>query len=440
MLDDPKKERARRSAALRWQAEASQTLSRIEELFPDAPAGMAYFRELHRRAFGGGAPPAGDAPVVATTCVQAPLELIRAAGARPLRMCSGAHAFEPAGADFLPAKGCPLVRATLGSFALRSFPSGAEPRLIVNVSSCDQKRKAGEALEELGYRVHALELPPAKGTEEAREYWRQSVARLAQALQGATGVRITRGRLAQAIREVASAQRAFRRLAEARRAEPSKLSGTEAFLVANAFFFDDIARWTAAVERLAGELEARRAPASAKPRPRILFTGSPPIFPNLKLPLLIEQAGGDVVVDEVCSSNRLLSDSVHFDEAGLYDMIPAVADRYLKPCTCPVFTSGEDRRRRVLELARSFAVDGAVYQVFSGCHPYDMEQRGVRAALEKAGVPALFVETDYSPDDAGQLSTRVEAFLESVGARRAAGRGPRGGAPGTAPLSQGGAA
>lgn len=439
MLDDPKKERARRSAAARLQAEASQTLSRIEELFPDAPAGVAYFRDLHRRAHAGGAPSAGEAPVVATTCVQVPLELIRAAGARPMRLCSGARAFEPAGADFLPAKGCPLVRATLGSFALRSFPAGAEPSLVVNVASCDQKRKAGEALEELGYRVHALELPPAKDTEAAREYWRRSVARLAQALQKTTGVRITRGRLAQAIREMGRAHRAFRRLTEARRARPLLLSGTDSFLVANAFFFDDLAAWTAAVERLAGELEAA-PPRSAKPRPRILFTGSPPIFPNLKLPLLIEQAGGEVAIDEVCSSNRLLNDAVYFDEGGLYDMIPAVADRTLKPCTCPVFTSGEDRRRRLLSLARDFAVDGAVYQVFSGCHPYDMEQRGARAALEKAGVPALFVETDYSPDDAGQLSTRVEAFLESLSARRAARPLPSGAAPRSADLSQEGAA
>jgi benzoyl-CoA reductase/2-hydroxyglutaryl-CoA dehydratase subunit BcrC/BadD/HgdB len=30
----------------------------------------------------------------------------------------------------------------------------------------------------------------------------------------------------------------------------------------------------------------------------------------------------------------------------------------------------------------------------------------------------LYVETDYSPDDMGQLSTRIEAFLESIKTRK----------------------
>jgi len=33
-----------------------------------------------------------------------------------------------------------------------------------------------------------------------------------------------------------------------------------------------------------------------------VFTGSPPVFPNLKLPLMIEQADGVIVADETCSS------------------------------------------------------------------------------------------------------------------------------------------
>ena len=77
----------------------------------------------------------------------------------------------------------------------------------------------------------------------------------------------------------------------------------------------------------------------------------------------------------------------------------------------------EDRKRRLLELAESFAVDGVVYQAFSGCQVYEMEYRGIARALNEKGLPMLYVETDYSPDDMGQLSTRVEAFIESLKAR-----------------------
>jgi benzoyl-CoA reductase/2-hydroxyglutaryl-CoA dehydratase subunit BcrC/BadD/HgdB len=43
-----------------------------------------------------------------------------------------------------------------------------------------------------------------------------------------------------------------------------------------------------------------------------------------------------------------------------------------------------------------------------------MEQRSIGDILNRKGIPMLFVETDYSPEDQGQLSTRVEAFIESI--------------------------
>ena len=124
------------------------------------------------------------------------------------------------------------------------------------------------------------------------------------------------------------------------------------------------------------------------------------------------------MADEVCSSTNLLYDSVTFDEANLYDMIPAVADRYLKPCICPCFVKNEDRKRKLLEMVKGFNVDGVVYQAFSGCHLYEMEHKGVGKALEAEGIPMLYIETDYSPEDTGQLSTRIEAFMESIKARK----------------------
>ena len=36
------------------------------------------------------------------------------------------------------------------------------------------------------------------------------------------------------------------------------------------------------------------------------------------------------------------------------------------------------------------------------------------AAAEKAGIPVLLIETDYSQEDVGQLKTRVEAFIERI--------------------------
>jgi benzoyl-CoA reductase/2-hydroxyglutaryl-CoA dehydratase subunit BcrC/BadD/HgdB len=42
----------------------------------------------------------------------------------------------------------------------------------------------------------------------------------------------------------------------------------------------------------------------------------------------------------------------------------------------------------------------------------------VAETLNKEGIAMLYIETDYSPDDMGQLTTRIEAFLESLKTRK----------------------
>ncbi|WP_303901064.1 double-cubane-cluster-containing anaerobic reductase [Thiohalomonas denitrificans] len=401
--------------------ESAQALNKIEKDFPDNPKAMDYFYDLYRRIHCEGEVPHPGKKVIGTTCVQVPEELIYAAGAVPVRLCNGSHTYDQLGAEFMPAKSCSLVKATLGMLSSGLASWLDEGRDIVNVTTCDQKTKSGRLMEEAGYRVHHLELPPSKESEAARTYWQSNVNGFARELGSLTGHKITRNSLRDSIARVARAQQAFRRLHRLRMAPLAPILGKDVFLVTNAYFFDDIDAWTDAVEALNDEVEKRceEGFAAAQRRaPRILFTGSPPIFPNLKLPTLIEQSGAVIVADETCSANRMLYDAVNVDEWQLYDMVDAVADRALKPCTCPIFISDEDRKRRLLELARTFAVDGVVYQAFSGCQVFEMEQRSISRFLADEGIPSLYVETDYSPDDVGQLSTRIEAFIESLKARR----------------------
>jgi benzoyl-CoA reductase/2-hydroxyglutaryl-CoA dehydratase subunit BcrC/BadD/HgdB len=91
----------------------------------------------------------------------------------------------------------------------------------------------------------------------------------------------------------------------------------------------------------------------------------------------------------------------------------ALAERYIKiPCSC---MSPNDRRiENILELAREFEVDGVVYYTLQFCHGYNIEKYKVQQALRKAGIPMLFIETDYSNSDIEQIGLRVDAFLEML--------------------------
>jgi len=405
-----------RTTRLHLAMEAEETLRRMEE-FPDNPSAMGYFYDFFRALFTGDPVLPQGKKVIGTMCVQVPDELIYAAGAVPFRLCSGAFSYDQIGADFMPAKSCPVVRATYGMLRINESLWKDTLSAVVIPTTCDQKKKIAERIDDLSYSVYSLEMPSSKESEAARFYWQESVKKFTLDLQQITGQKITKKKVREAIAKKTCAAELYRKLYELRKSNPSPLFGKDMLLVTNGYFLDDIDSWMEAVKLLITEIEERTTQnfsAGNRNAPRILLTGSPPIFPNIKLPILVEQSGGIIVADEVCSSSRLLYDSVAYDEASLNDMVPAIADRYLKPCTCPCLTPNTDRQRKLTDMASDFAVDGVIYQAFSGCLPYEMEQNQIARVLEEQGVPMLYVETDYSPEDQGQLSTRVEAFIESI--------------------------
>jgi len=408
--------RMKKTANIHYAMEIKKTLAEIVDDFPDNPQFMNYFYdrfENYTKDTGENSP---DEKTIATMCVHVPAELIYAAGAKPVRICSGAYSTDQIGAEFLPAKTCPLVKSTMGAIHMDILPGNIKPDMIVNPSTCDQKRKLGEITEEIDKPLYLLEVPPTKDSEEAQIYWHRTIKKFVKNLEKVTGNKITRKRLKNAIELIYTAQAQYRRLYNLRKEEPL-IFGKDAILATNAYFFDDITSWTKSLSLLNDELEKNKKNkqfVTKSNTPRILLTGSPAIFPNMKLPILIEKTGGIVVAEEFCSTSRLLYDTVAVDEWFLYDMIPAVADRYLKPCTCPNFTPNTDRSRKLLDTIKEFSVDGVIYQSFAGCQLYEMESRQIGNIVEKSGTPMLYLETDYNTEDNGQLSTRVEAFIESL--------------------------
>ena len=365
-IENKRYERLSANSQKRLVIESDNVLHELQNESEDKITGLDYFYDVAGKFARGQLSAQEKKKYIATNCVQVPIELIYAADAIPVRICSGAYSMSQAGDGLLPAKSCSLVSATFGAIYTNSFPVDQEILSIITPTTCDQKKKLSEIPTGIDQPFYTLELPPAKDSEEAREYWYRSVKKFKRKLEKITGNRISRRRLKGAILKVAKAQQAFRNFHQLRK-EQTIISGTNAILVANTFFYDDIESWTRHLNDLISELKQRSdrdQTVVENNNPRLLLTGSPSIFPNLKLPIMIEKMGGTIVVDEFCSSNRLLYDTVAVDEWNMYDMIPALADRYLKACTCPCFTPNPDRERKLLAYIKDFQVEGVVYQSF----------------------------------------------------------------------------
>lgn len=413
-IETPKQKQNRHKAM-----EAMKVLNMIKEEFKEPPKAMNYFYDLFERVYCKQEPLHADKVKVGTMCIQIPSEIIYALDGVPLRLCNGFYTDDEIGSDLMPSKSCPLVKATVGHLASRNLSD--KPDIIFSPTTCDQKTKAGAIVENFGYEVVDVDFPRTKESEESREYWRRSVRKFSHDLSHSLGKKLTKKNLQASIQKIGYAQTLYHKLNDLRKNRFVPILGKDMLMVTNAFFFDRIDNWITAVEELLEEIEQRaknQLHAGGKISPRIVYTGSPPIFPNYKIPLIIEQSDAIIVADETCSSNRMFNDRVSVDEWFLNDMVDSIADKYLKGCTCPIFTKNNDRIRRIIDLVKSYHADGVIYQAFAGCQVYEMEQRSVLAAMEKEGIAILYIESDYSPSQQGQLTTRVEAFIESLKNRR----------------------
>ncbi len=94
-------------------------------------------------------------------------------------------------------------------------------------------------------------------------------------------------------------------------------------------------------------------------------------------------------------------------------MLDAIAEKYMD-INCACFTPNHGRTDDVLRMAEELGADGIIDYSLNFCTPYQMEAFAIETAASNVGIPTLKIDTDYSAEDMGQLSTRVEAFLEMI--------------------------
>ena len=413
---------------------AETALAGLEEN-PDLPQGMHYFINIMRDAFVKDQGEdfsnpfcrqvANNRKVIGTYCIMVPEELIYAAGAIPVRLCGGSYEASCIGDELVPRDTCPVVKASLGFSSLNLISLYRKCDAVIIPTTCDAKRKMGEELSRFT-EVWMLEVPHVKESEGSRRQWLEQLYVLKKNIEKLTGKRFRSGKIRRkaldaAIKMVGRAQYEARRLYEIRKSSLPVILGSEAMLAINAYSYNAASEWTGEMAELNDELEDRRAKGLSvysEHAPRILLAGSPPIFPNWKIPSLVEEMGGVIVADESCMGSRYLYDPVGITEKSLADMMVGIAARYIMPCVCPSFAPNEDRLYRLLQMVDEFNIHGIIYHVLKGCVIYDFELIRVERIMKKKNIPLLRVETDYSPEDIEQLRTRVEAFIEMLGSKK----------------------
>ena len=353
---------------------------------------------------------------IGTLCVMVPPELIYAAGAMPVRLCSGSFTAYTIGDDVIPRDACPLVKAVMGFGQMKALPVFDNCSLLIAPVTCDCKKKLAGVMDSVK-NTFPLHIPPLKKEDGDTEVFLRELYRLIPVLEKATGKKVTARSLAQGINLVGEAQYEMSEFLQYRKSNPALLHGTQIMAIMNAFAYMPVEAWTKQMHRLNGEMRVRLEQnvfVSRPSQPRILVTGSPIAFPNLKIPLLLEEMGGILAADETCMGERGLYDPVSVIDPGFDGMMRGLASRYTKPCTCPVFVDNSQRIYRIKQRIKEHQIQGIIYHVLRGCLVYDYEYQMMEEEMGKLDVPVIRVESDYNEEDVEQLRIRIEAFLELI--------------------------
>jgi benzoyl-CoA reductase/2-hydroxyglutaryl-CoA dehydratase subunit BcrC/BadD/HgdB len=386
------------------------------------PEGMKYFDFVMSEVHGLRIKELMDAKaegriVVGSYCVFVPEEPILAVDGVSVGLCAGAEFNFEGAEEVLPRNLCPLIKSAFGFKLGKVCPYVEASDIVVGENTCDGKKKAYEVLAPMVKDLYVIDLPQMK-SEIGKGLLKAEYQEFMKKLEDVSGKKITVESLKRGIELTNAKRSAMKRLAGLRSADPVPISGLDALLVNQVFFYDDPIRFTASVNALCDELEGRvKAGTGVFPKDttRVLMSGCPMAVPNWKVPMIVEGSGAVIVGEESCVGERgtqwLTRDGNTTDQ-----LLDAITDRYFK-IDCAVFTPNPSRLDHVKDMYERYNAQGVIHYSLQFCHPYVVESGPVEAELERSGIPVLRLETDYSQEDAGQLKTRVEAFRERIAGR-----------------------
>jgi benzoyl-CoA reductase/2-hydroxyglutaryl-CoA dehydratase subunit BcrC/BadD/HgdB len=224
--------------------------------------------------------------VIGSFCVFVPEEIVSAADATLVGLCTGADFATEEVEKVLHRNTCSLIKSAFGFKLGKVCPYIESADMIVGENTCDGKKKSYEILKDMVPNLYVMDLPQMKSAE-GRALLKAEYYRFKTAVEELTGVDIDADRLKKGIEIVNNKRKAVHRLSAIRNADPATISGLDALLVNQVFFYDDPVRFTESVNKICDELEKRIANGQGvfpKGTPRILMSGCPMAVPTGNCP------------------------------------------------------------------------------------------------------------------------------------------------------------
>jgi bcr-type benzoyl-CoA reductase subunit C len=344
----------------------------------------------------------------------APVEIITAAGAIPLRLKGYVSEAITRADAHMETIVCPFVRNVFDAALKGKYDFLDGMVLPHQCDSIDRTNDVWNYNLNLPY-WHFLNVPHV--TDDPSIEFMQSILRIfIGTLEKFTGSRITDESLIQAVKAHNENRRLMRELYDMRKAGAPLISGIEMMKVLVAAMSLPVEESSALIGSVIEEVKTKEAPADAK-MPRIMIIGDQ--IDDTAIVEAIEGAGAQLVMDDLSIGNKMYWADVDVTPDPVY----GIAGRYLRklklPTTCA--NSGdtyqenlEARFGHIRQHIMDFKVDGVVLFIYKYCDPYGFDVPAMKSFIESTGASVLYLEDEYSTSTLPRVKTRIEAFLEMI--------------------------
>jgi len=344
-------------------------------------------------------------------CSYGPEELITAAGMLPIRMRAAGSTSTDLADAYLSSINC--------SFCRHAFNAGLNGDYnflegVVWLNNCDHVRciydnwwrKVDTPL------AHMMSLPKTS-TDLQVGWFHDELVNFKEALEKHLGITISDEKLWKAIKLHNQTRRLLRQLYELRKKDNPPITGAEALAVVVASTAMPREQFNQMLKELLDELGD--AEGIKDYRVRLMLVGS--ILDDPNYVKVIEDIGGLVVTDSLCFGTRIFWADV--DEQG-DDPLQALAKYYIQDKqACPrMFDRQTSRSKFIQDMVKEFKVDGVIGLRMVYCDLYTGELFMLDKDLKTAKIPLLRLDREYAVVGAGQLRTRAQAFIETIGGKR----------------------
>lgn len=342
--------------------------------------------------------------------VYTPVELIHAAGMFPLGILGGGNRLEIAHADSrFQSFVCSIVKSTLelGLIGKLEFLDG-----IVFHSICDPARNLASVFKRNFPRmmVEYIHFPQNLTSPKAIDYLSAEYRRLKSSYEGLAGKPIADAELRRSI-GLYNAQRALvRELYRVRQEKPQNLSTVETYILTRIGTLLPVEEHVEILRREIPQIEAREE--KPKDRIKVILEGSFCEQPPLELIEDLEEAGCYILDDDFLLGWRWFHEDIPLEG----DPIRNLADAYLNRSVYSGVKHDlrEPKAKHLIDKVRETGAAAVIILAAKFCEPALFDYALYRRALEKEGIPHLYLEFEEKMWIFDKARSEVETFVESM--------------------------